>query len=138
MARLRQDEVLQEVGLDTRKVAASACRVFNGVTKAQLDPAGNGWLAVAEFAAAMFAARDDDSQVTFASFAEMLRKAFARVEAPGKELAPFEQLKPLARLAWEGVARHVGFCFNIEREQVKHLARFETRMAAFALRGFRE
>jgi hypothetical protein len=139
MARTKhRDEVLTEIGFRPEKIPGTACRVFCMVTGAQLSEETPGWLAVAEFATAMFAGGvNDNAMVSFAAFAEMLRKAFARVEAPDRQLMPFDQLRPVVRAAWEAVARHLTNVFNFEREDVNRLGSHEKRMAEFARRGFR-
>lgn len=132
------DEVLVENGMKLGAVAASAARVFGLVVSVEMREDSPGWLAVARLANAMFAnGMNDNTPITFVAFAEMLRRAFARAEAPGKDLGPFEALKPQVRIAWEAVARHVGSIFNMERDQVKHLGAHEKEMAAFATRGFK-
>lgn len=134
----RRDEVLVENGMKLEGVAASAARVFSAVVGVPMNGESPGWLAVARLANSMFAGgMNDNSPVTFVAFAEMLRKAFARAEAPAKELAPFETLKPAVRAAWEAVARHMGNLFNFERDEAARLETHEKRMAEFALRGFR-
>lgn len=134
-----QTDPLEDTGLEWADVATTAAVVYARLADADVDPADQGWAAVARHAGAMFgqAGEDevggDDGEITIplAQVASQLRRAYARAEGTDGDIPEWADLAPKFRLAWEGVARHMSNVFGMDSAEARRLGQHEDRMVQF-------